>query len=68
MAYREAECECRQRKLEVFTLSEKAGSPTWTDGMANFELNFRCLRDDDAEFQKQRFQSSPDKIIEQRQR
>ena len=54
--------------MEVFTLSEKTSSPSWTEGMANMELNFRCLRPNDPEFQRQQMQGSPDKIIENRQR
>lgn len=68
IAYEEAAAECARRGLEVFTLSEKTASPTWTDGMANMELNFRCLRADDPEFQRQRLQSSPDQITERRER
>ena len=69
IAYQEAGEECSRRGgLEVFTLSEKASSPTWTEGMAHMDLNFRCLRPNDFEFQRQRLQSSPDLIIENRQR
>jgi len=69
IAYQEASEECTRRGgLEVFTLSEKTSSPTWTEGMASMELNFRCLRSDDPEFQRQRLQSSPNNIIEKRQR
>ena len=69
IAYQEASEECSRRGgLEVFTLSEKTSSPTWTEGMAGMELNFRCLRLNDPEFQRQRLQSSPDQIIENRQR
>ena len=69
IAYQEAGEECvRRGGLEVFALSEKTASPTWTEGMASMELNFRCLRSDDPEFQRQRLQSLPDRIIENRQR
>jgi hypothetical protein len=69
IAYQEAGEECARRSgMEVFTMSEKTSSPTWTEGMANMELNFRCLRPNDPEFQRQLMQSSPDKIIENRQR
>lgn len=69
IAYQEAGEECTRRGgLEVFTISEKSSSPTWTEGMASMELNFRCLRPNDPEFQRQRLQSSPDQIIEKRQR
>lgn len=69
IAYQEAGEECARRGgLEVFALNEKTASPTWTEGMASMELNFRCLRSDDPEFQRQRLQSSPDRIIENRQR
>ena len=69
IAYQEAGEECARRGgLEVLALSEKTASPTWTEGMASMELNFRCLRSDDPEFQRQRLQSSPDRIIENRQR
>ena len=54
IAYQEASEECSKRGLAVFTLSEKTASPTWTEGMASVELNFRCLRTDDPEFQRQR--------------
>ncbi len=66
IAYQEASEECTKRGLEVFALSEKTASQTWTDGMTHMDLNFRCLRLDDKEFQ--RLQSSPDQIIENRQR
>lgn len=69
IAYQEAGEECTRRGgLEVFSLSEKTSSPTWTEGMAHMELNFRCLRAADPEFQRQRLQSSPDRTIENRQR
>jgi len=69
IAYQEAGEECTRRgALEVFTLTEKTASPTWTEGMASMELNFRCLRSDDPEFQRNGLQSSPDRIIENRQR
>jgi len=68
IAYQEANEECTKRGLEVFALSEKTASQTWTDGMTHMDLNFRCLRPDDKEFQRQRLQSSPDQIIENRQR
>jgi hypothetical protein len=68
IAYQEAKEECSRQGLEVFTLSEKSASPTWTEGMANMELNFRCLRAGDPEFQRQRVQTTPDAVIETRQR
>jgi hypothetical protein len=61
IAYQEASGECARRGgLEVFTLSETATSPTWTEGMARVDLNFRCLRSGDPEFQGRRFQRSPE--------
>ena len=68
IAYQEANEECTKRGLEVFALSEKTASQTWTDGMTHMDLNFRCLRADDKEFQRQQLQSTPDQIIENRQR
>ena len=68
IAYEEATDECTKRGRQVFALSEKTSSPTWTEGMASMELNFRCLRPDDPEFQRQRLQSTPDKILEIRQK
>ena len=68
IAYQEATAECNQRGLKVFALSEKTSSPTWTEGMASMELNFRCLGADDVEFQRQKLQSTPDKILEIRQK
>jgi len=68
IAYQEATDECAKRGLEVFSLSEKAAPPNAYEGMSSFELNFRCLRADDSEFQRQKLQSSPDSIIEKRQR
>lgn len=68
IAYEEAGAECSRRGLEVLTLSERSSSPTWTEGMAKTELNFRCLRADDPEFKRQRLEASPDLIIEKRQR
>lgn len=66
MAYEEANNECARQGREVFSLSEKGASPTWTEGVANFELNFRCLTANDPEFQRQQLRSSPDKVIEKR--
>jgi hypothetical protein len=68
IAYEEAATACSQQGLELLALSEKSKSPTWTEGMAMMELNFRCLRKDDPEFQRQRLQSSPDEVIENRHR
>ena len=68
IAYQEDTAECNQRGLKVFALSEKTSSPTWTEGMASMELNFRCLGADDVEFQRQKLQSTPDKILEIRQK
>ena len=68
LAYEDATAACVQQDLELLTLSEKSKSPTWTEGMATMELNFRCLKKDDPEFQRQRLQSSPDEVIENRQR
>lgn len=56
IAYQEANDECARHGLELFTLNEKASSPTWTEGMARIELDFRCLRSDDQEFQRQRLE------------
>lgn len=64
IAYQEATDECTKRGLKVFALSEKTSSPTWTEGMASMELNFRCLSPDDTEFQRQKLQSTPDKVLE----
>lgn len=47
IAYQEANEECSRHGLEIFTVSEKAASPTWTEGMATMELNFRCLSSND---------------------
>lgn len=68
IAYQEAADECTKRGLKVFALSEKTSSPTWTEGMAGMELNFRCLRANDPEFQRQRLQSTPDSTLEIRQK
>ena len=68
IAYQEATDECTKRGRKVFALSEKTSSPTWTEGMASMELNFRCLRSDDPEFQRQKLQGTPDKILEIRKK
>ncbi len=69
IAYQEATAECVAKgNLEVFVLSEKSSSPTWTEGMSNVEVNFRCLPKSDPEFQRQRLKSTPDQIIEKRER
>jgi hypothetical protein len=69
IAYQEAERACdKLGDLEVFVLNEKTASPTWSDGMAHMDLDFRCLHADDPEFQRQRLESSPDVIVENRQR
>jgi len=43
IAYQEASEECSKRGLELSTISEKSTAPTWTEGMANMELNFKCV-------------------------
>lgn len=68
IAFEEAATACAQQGLELLALSEKSKSPTWTEGMATMELNFRCLKKNDPDFQRQRLQSSPDQVIENRQR
>jgi hypothetical protein len=69
IAYQEATVECVTKgNLEVFVLSEKSSSPTWTEGMANVEVNFRCLPKNDPEFQRQNLKSTPDQVIEKRER
>ena len=69
IAYQEAASECISKgNLEVFVLSEKSSSPTWTEGMANVEVNFRCLPKHDPEFQRQNLKSTPDQVIEKRER
>ena len=69
IAYKEAADECSFRgNLEVFVLSEKSASPTWTEGMSNVEVNFRCLPKNDPEFQRQNLKSTPDQVIEKRER
>jgi hypothetical protein len=54
IAYEAANKKCSSHGLELFTLSEKTSSPTWTEGMANMELTFRCLRSSDPQFQDKR--------------
>ena len=66
IAYEEATVACSQRGQRVLGLTEKAQSPTWTEGMANVTLNFRCLPVDDPEFKRQSLQSAPDQVIEMR--
>jgi hypothetical protein len=69
IAYQEATAECVTRgNLELYVLSEKSTSPTWTEGMANVEVNFRCLPKNDPEFQRQNLKSTPDQVIERRER
>lgn len=69
IAYEEAAAECtRLGNLELLMLSEKTSSPSWTEGMANMELYFRCLKPNDPEFQRQQIQQAPDKILEIRQK
>jgi len=52
IAYKEANDECTRRDgLDVFTLSEKSSSPTWTEGMAKVELNFQCLKSNTPDYQ-----------------
>jgi hypothetical protein len=41
-AYADAERECSKRRAAVDVVSEKASSPTWTDGMHTVDLVFRC--------------------------
>lgn len=54
IAYTEAGAACSQRGLGILVVDEKAESPTWTDGMAHVDLNFRCLHPNDSEFQRPR--------------
>jgi hypothetical protein len=69
IAYKDASQECMKHgELKLFVLSEKSASPSWTEGMANFELNFRCLQENDSEFKRQNLQSTPDRVIETRNR
>ncbi len=68
IAYKEAGEECSKRGLEVFVLNERSVGTTFTDGMAKAELTFRCLRPDDPEFKRQRYEKTPDLIIENRQK
>jgi hypothetical protein len=68
IAYKEAGDECASRGLEVFVLNERSAGTTLTDGMAKSELTFRCLRSDDPEFKRQRFEKTPDLVIENRQK
>jgi hypothetical protein len=49
-AYEEAAAECNNLgNLQLFTLNETAAPPTWTEGMANFTLNFKCLKPNEIE-------------------
>lgn len=41
-AYAEAERECAKHSGTVDIVSEKAGAPTWTDGMHTVDLVFKC--------------------------
>ena len=68
MAYEEAGAKCAALGREVLALSEKTRSPTWAEGMASMELNFRCLSADDPEFKRQKLEATPDEITEQRSR
>ena len=68
IAYQEAEKECSKRGLEIFVLNERSAGTTFTDGMAKTELTFRCLSADDPEFKRQRYEKSPDVVIENRQK
>lgn len=68
IAYQEAGEECSKRGMEVFVLNERSVGTTFTDGMAKAEITFRCLRVDDPEFKRQRFEKTPDLIIENRQK
>lgn len=68
IAYQEAGNECSKRGLEVFVLNERSAGTTFTDGMAKTELTFRCLRADDPEFKRPRYEKTPDVVIENRQK
>ena len=41
-AYSDAERECAKQSSTVTVVSEKVGSPTWTDGMHTIDLVFKC--------------------------
>lgn len=68
IAYQEAGDECSKRGTEVFVLNERSAGTTFSDGMAKTELTFRCLRADDPEFKRQRYEKTPDVVIENRQK
>lgn len=68
IAYQEAGEECSKRGMEIFVLNERSAGTTFTDGMAKAELTFRCLRADDPEFKRQRYEKTPDLVMENRQK
>lgn len=68
LAYQEASGECSKRGMEVFILNDRSVGTTFTDGMAKAELTFRCLRSDDPEFKRPRYEKVPDVVIENRQK
>jgi hypothetical protein len=68
IAYGEARDSCAAQGLRVLVLSEHSASPSWTEGMARTDLSFRCLREDDPEFKRQRVETQPDQVIETRVR
>lgn len=54
IAYQEAAAECATRGLEVLALDETPASPTWTEGMARVDLQFKCVAATNSEVIQQR--------------
>jgi len=42
MANEQAAAACSEQSLSIFVIDEVSNSPTFTDGMANTTLRFRC--------------------------
>ena len=64
MAYQEAGTECTRQGREILILKEKSSSPTWTEGMANATVQFRCLLSNDPELKRPKSKENPDTAIE----
>lgn len=66
MAYSDAAAECQQQGKEFVVISERAAPESWTSGMNNVALDFRCLRPGDPDLHRPTLRKEPDTVIEVR--
>jgi hypothetical protein len=66
MAYGDAAAECQRQGREFLVIGERATPESWTSGMNNVALDFRCLQTGDPELLRPRMVKTPDTVIEVR--